>query len=89
MRTRRPLTSAFKTKVVLEALKEQETIAALAQKYQVHANQITTWKKQFLENAERAFEPEGGKKSKSDEIEQLYEQIGRLQVENSFLKKAL
>lgn len=90
MKTRRPLTTAFKTKVVLEALKEREPITALAQKYQVHANQITTWKRQFLENAEKALET-GTRPSKDEQqqIEQLFEQIGRLQVENAFLKKVM
>ena len=52
---RRNFTSSFKTKVVLEALKERETIQQLGVKYAVHPNQITTWKKQFLENADAAF----------------------------------
>lgn len=91
MKTKRPLTAAFKTKVVLEALKEQQTIASLAQKYEVHPNQITTWKKQFIDNAAQAFSSGKSKKEKSHQqtIEELYEQIGRLQVENSFLKKVL
>jgi transposase len=41
--------------VVLEALKERETIQQLGVRYEVHPNQITTWKKQFLEIADRAF----------------------------------
>lgn len=90
MRTKRPLTAAFKTKVVLEALKEQETVVALAQKYEVHPNQITTWKRQFLDNAEKAFETNGREeKQQQQKVEQLFEQIGRLQVENAFLKKVL
>jgi transposase InsO family protein len=52
---RRNFTSSFKTKVVLEALKERETIQQLGVKYAVHPNQITTWKKKFLENADAAF----------------------------------
>jgi len=45
---RRKFTSKFKTKVVLEALKERQSLAELAQKYQLHPNQISTWKKEFL-----------------------------------------
>lgn len=90
MKKKRPLTVAFKTKIVLEALKEQETIINLAQKYKVHPNQITTWKRQFLDNAEKAF----GKNDRDEKLHQeteqrLYEQIGRLKVELDFLKKAL
>lgn len=90
MRTKRPLTASFKTKVVLDALKEQETITTLAQKYEVHANQISTWKRLFLDNAEKAFESNARpEKEQQQKIDQLYEQIGRLQVENTFLKKGL
>ena len=53
----------FKAKVVLEALKEQKTLSELAQIYQVHPNQITLWKKEFLENASQVFE-RGHKKPK-------------------------
>lgn len=104
MRTKRPLTAAFKTKVVLEAmklppqqadgefsrLKEQETIASLAQKYEVHPNQITTWKRHFLDNADKVFETNGRpEKEQQQKTERLFEQISRLQVENAFLKKVL
>src|SRR5690625_5058360 len=52
---RRHFGSKFKTKVVLEALKERETIQQIASKYELHPNQITNWKKQFLENADQAY----------------------------------
>ena len=90
MKTKRPLTSAFKTKVVLEAIKEQETLSNLAQKYEVHPQQITTWKRQFLDNAENAFETSRRQEKEQEQtVRQLYEQIGRLKIENDFLKKAL
>src|SRR5690625_5228726 len=54
-RKRRHFGSKFKTKVVLEALKERETIQQIASKYELHPNQITNWKKQFLENADKAL----------------------------------
>jgi transposase-like protein len=89
---RRNFTSSFKTKVVLEALKERETIQQLGGKYAVHPNQITTWKKQFLENADAAF----GQDGKNDELQQarqqldeLYKQIGQMKVETDWLKKKL
>jgi transposase len=53
--TRRKFTPTFKTKVVLELLKEQKSIAELAQKYQVHPQQISNWKKEFLQGAEVVF----------------------------------
>ena len=47
--TRREFTSKFKTKVTLEALKERDTLSVLAQKYDLHPQQITNWEKEFLE----------------------------------------
>ena len=90
MKTKRPLTATFKTQVVLEAIKDQATISSLAQKYEVHPQQITTWKRQFLDNAENAFETSRRhEKDQEQTVRQLYEQIGRLKIENDFLKKAL
>lgn len=91
MATRRKFTSAFKTKVVLSALKEQSTMAELAQKYQVHPNQISQWKREFLDKSETVFEKESkSKKTDAEEREeQLLKIIGRQKVELDFLKKAL
>ena len=90
---RRKFTSEFKKKVVLEALKERNTIQELAAKYEVHPQQITDWKKHFLGNSETVFERPGSEDNKASEqeklIEQLYAQIGQLKVENDFLKKKL
>lgn len=88
--TRRKFTAEFKTKVVLEALKERHTIEALAKSYELHPNQITTWKKEFLSKASAVFETkEPSTKSGEPDTEKLYAQIGQLKVENDFLKKKL
>ena len=48
-------TATFKTRVVLDALKERETMSELAQRYQLHPTQISTWKKEFLDGADQVF----------------------------------
>ncbi len=90
MRTKRKFTAKFKAKVALEAIKEVETISALAQKYELHPTQINTWKKEFLAGASSIFETKSSKKEdKTQNEEELYSKIGKLQVEVDFLKKAL
>ncbi len=89
--TRRKFTSKFKTKVVLEALKERQTVIELAQKFEITPQQISAWKREFLKDAETVFS-KGLKSKKSEEQEkkdQLLKVIGELKVENDFLKNAL
>lgn len=89
--TRRKFTAKFKTKVVLELLKERSSLAELAQKYELAPQQLSTWKREFLTNAEDVFE-KGAKSKKSqadEEKDKLLKTIGKLKVENDFLKDAL
>ena len=89
--TRRKFTSTFKTKVVLEALKERSTLADLAQKYQLQPAQISAWKREFLDGASEVFDK--GKKNKKSEAElekeRLLKTIGQQKIEIDFLKDAL
>lgn len=92
-KTRRKFNADFKTKVVIEALKERSTMEELSRKYEIHPSQINAWKREFLENASVVFTDkqslvEDGKQ-REEATEKLYAQIGQLKVENDFLKKKL
>lgn len=88
-RTRRKIDAGLKAKIALEALREQATVADLAQRYQVHPNQIYAWKKQLQEQAARAFESGNGDGAADHEraVERLHAKIGQLIVERDFLAK--
>ena len=87
-KTIRKFTSAFKAKVAIEALKERETLSELAKRFDLHPNQISMWKREFLDNAESAFASENKKEEAEHQIDKLYQKIGQLEMENDFLKKS-
>ena len=89
--TRKRHSASFKAKVALEAAKQTRTVAELARAYQVHPVQISQWKKQLLAGAESLFRD--GRRRGSDEGQalqaELYERIGRLNMEVEWLKKSV
>ena len=87
-RPRRNHAPSFKAKVALEALKADQTLVELSERYQVHPNQITDWKKQLLEHANEIFSKER-KPDQGPDIKDLHAKIGRLSMENDFLANAL
>jgi len=87
-RPRRNHAPAFKAKVALEALKGNETTVELYQRYQVHLNQITEWKKQLLEHAADVFNKDR-KVDQGAREKELHANIGQLTMENDFLSGAL
>ena len=89
-RPRRTNSPDFKAKVALAAIQGDLTMAELVKKFDVHANQITDWKKQLLNNASDVFGKNAQKAEQSEEtIEQLHAKIGELTMENDFLERGL
>ena len=87
--SRRNHTAAFKAKVALESLKEQETMAELSKRVEVHANQIYKWRRQLGEHAEGAFPTTEEPPSPSGREDELLRKIGELTVERDFLSRGL
>ncbi len=90
-RPRRNHTAAFKAKVALAALKGEKTLSELAEQFDVHANQITSWKAQLLEGAVGVFGGESKPDSAATQVDlkSLHAKIGQLTLENDFLEGAL
>ncbi|ERP30739.1 transposase [Chitinivibrio alkaliphilus] len=91
MGNRKKHSSSFKVKVALAALRNDKTMPGLASEFGVHANQIHTWKREFLANATSAFD---GDKQAQSEVKELRQQnnelthlLGEKTLEVSFLKK--
>ena len=89
-RKRRAFSKEFKAKVALEALRERKTAAELAAEFEVTPNQISTWKRQARESLVEVFgsTAEADKAKHDALIAELFEKIGRLEMELSWLKKS-
>jgi transposase len=89
-RTRRTHTAAFKAKVAIAAIKGDKTLAELAQQFDVHANQISTWRSQLLEGAQGVFGgPAVEGAAPTIDVKEMHAKIGQLTLENDFLAGAL
>lgn len=88
-RKRKSYSDGFKATVALAAVKGDRTVAELASPFGVHATLVQAWKKQLVTNAETVFS--GGAKLADPAAEakqaELYEQLGRVQMELAWLKK--
>ena len=87
-RPRRNHGAAFKARVALEAIKGEQTLSELSERFQVHPNQITQWKKKLLAEAEQVF-ASGKKPASGPNVKELHAKIGQLTMENDFLSVAL
>jgi len=86
---RRQFSEQFKFKIAMEAAKGMRTVNEIASEYDVHPNQVSTWKKQLLAEGAGVFSRKRAR-AEQDQAEQeaaLYEQIGRLKMELEWLKK--
>ena len=90
-RPRRNHSAVFKAKVAIAAIKGDRTIAQLAEQFDVHPNQITTWKAQLEGGAADVFGAGGGSAPTvpAVDVKSLHAKIGELTLENDFLEGAL
>ena len=84
---RRKFTAAFKAQVAIEAIKERDSLADLAKRYEVHPNMISKWKQEFIERSSEIFETAPPEENFEAEREKLFAKIGRLEMERDLLKK--
>ena len=88
-RTRRNHSSAFKAKVALVAMKGEKTVAEIAKHYDVHANQVTEWKRQLQESASAVFDGKSASAKPEPDLKALHAKIGQQALEIDFLTGAL
>jgi len=87
-RKRKQYSPEFKAKVALAALRNEQTVAELAARYEIHPTMINTWKRNLLNGAADVFDKNRNQK-KDTKVDELYRQIGKLKVENDFLSEKL
>ena len=88
-RPRRNHSAAFKAKVALAAMEGNATLAELAQRFDVHPNQITEWRRQLVANAPDSFTSETERREPAIDVNALHAKIGQQALELDFLANAL
>ena len=90
MKKRKNHSPEFKSKVALEAIREEMTLAELSKKYGVHATQIGTWKRAAIENMATAFTRQGAapERMSAADVDKLHSKIGQLVMARDFLVDA-
>jgi len=88
---RRSHSDGFKSKVALEVIRGEKSLAEIACQYEIHPNLAIKWKREVEEKAAKLFarKEDDQMKALQEENEKLYTQLGKRQVENDWLKKKL
>jgi transposase-like protein len=90
MKKRKVYPKELRARVALEAIKENKTVAQISSEYEVHSNMVSKWKKYLQDNIADIFIRKNEKDPDAEQqIDNLYKEIGRMQVENGWLKKKL
>ena len=90
MKKRKVYPKELRARVALEAIKENKTVAQISSEYEVHSNMVSKWKKHLQDNIADIFIRKNEKDPDAEQqIDNLYKEIGRMQVENGWLKKKL
>ena len=91
-RKRRRFTPEFKARVALEALRERDSLQAIATRHELHPNQVSAWKRQLLEGMPEVFAGGAGRKLAREheaKVRELHAKIGELTVERDFFRRGL
>ena len=88
MKTRKKHSAAFKSQVAIEAIKEVETLSELSERFDVHPQMISRWKREFLTRGSEIFSTKAPDEEAAKRERALYEKIGRLEMEVDFCRRA-
>ena len=86
--TRKKHSAAFKAQVAIEAIREHETLAELAKRFEMSPQMISNWKREFISRGSEIFSTKAPEEEALKREKALYEKIGRLEVEVDFCKRA-